>query len=243
MPTFHNDVQQGSQEWLRLRSGLPTASRFSDIITPSGKPSRSAERYLLTLLAERLMGHPCIEHMSMWQQRGSQLESSAVAFYELQSDCSTTPIGFVTTYDGRIGASPDRLVGDDGLLEIKCPSEWQHLSYLLNHGSVAGDYRVQAMGQLMVTERKWLDLLAFHPELPPAMIHIERDEEFIHLLSNAIVTFSLELERQFDICVERGWANRDWRGEAQNHESSEDYSQRDLISALKDSLRELKVNP
>ncbi len=106
---IHN-VQQGSPEWLTLRSGIPTASRFSDIITKSGKPSQSSERYMYTLLAERLMGHPIAEHMSMWQQRGSQLEADAIRFYELQVDADTEPIGFVTSDDGRYGASPDRFV-------------------------------------------------------------------------------------------------------------------------------------
>src|SRR5262245_45091449 len=116
-----HDVVQGSTSWLQLRAGIPTASQFDQIITPSGKPSKSAERYMLTLLAERLMGHPITENVSMWMKRGSEMEADAVAFYQLQTDSDTVPVGFITNDEGTIGASPDRLVGEEGLLEIKCP--------------------------------------------------------------------------------------------------------------------------
>src|SRR6266446_4401434 len=102
-----HDCVQGTSEWLELRAGIPTASAFDMILTPGGKPSKSAERYLYTLLAERLMGHPIQEHVSMWMKRGSQEEKRAVAFYELLQDSNTIPIGFVTNDEGTMGASPD----------------------------------------------------------------------------------------------------------------------------------------
>jgi putative phage-type endonuclease len=206
MPIFHNEVQQGSEEWLRLRSGIPTASRFSDILTKSGKPSASAERYLYTLLAERLIGHPVIEHVSMWQQRGTELEADALSFFELQTDLSARPIGFVTNGEGTWGASPDALVGDDAILEIKCPSEYQHCMMLMQSGSAYEAHKVQVQGQLLVTARRSAWVLSYNPEMPPALTRVERDEPFLKLLSAALNTFSLELERQFAICQERGWA-------------------------------------
>lgn len=189
------DCKQGSTAWLNLRSGIPTASGFSEILTPSGKPSKSAERYMLTLLAERMMGHPVVEHVSMWMNRGSQLEADAVAFYELQRDVETIPIGFVSNDAGTIGASPDRLISDDGLLEIKSPSEHVHMGYLLRTGSSYEAYRVQVQGQMWIAEREWNDVLSFHPELPPALIRIGRDDRFIAVLASAVEAFSLELER------------------------------------------------
>ena len=69
-----HDVKQGSNAWLTLRAGIPTASQFDLILTKSGKPSQSAERYLLTLLAERLMGHPIAEHVSLWMTRRPHLK-------------------------------------------------------------------------------------------------------------------------------------------------------------------------
>ncbi len=199
------DVVQGTEEWLQLRAGIPTASCFDEIITPGGKPSKSAEKYMLKLLAERIMQHPCIEFVSHWQDRGSEEEARAVSFYEFTRDQPTVKVGFITNDEGTIGCSPDRLVGDDGLLEIKVPSEAVHMSYLMGSGSAYEAYKVQMQGQLWVSGKKWNDSLSWHPELPQALLRIERDEPYIKLLSEAVTTFSLELERQFAICVERGW--------------------------------------
>lgn len=203
MPIFH-DVQQGSSAWLELRSGIPTASRFSDILTKSGKLSESSERYLLTLLAERLMGHPVIEHVSMWQQRGTQLESEALAFFQFTTDLPTSPVGFVTNEAKTIGASPDCLVGTDGTLEIKCPSEYQHIGFLLNAGSVVEKHRVQIQGQLWITEREHAWVLSWHPELPPALVKVQREEKFIAMLSAAVNRFSEVLEANYQVLLQYG---------------------------------------
>jgi putative phage-type endonuclease len=203
---IHSCVQ-GTTEWLQLRAGIPTASQFDMILTPGGKPSKSAERYLYTLLAERLIGHPIVEHVSMWMSRGSQMEAEAVAFYELQRDCEARPVGFITNDEGTIGASPDRLVGDSGLLEIKVPSEYIHMQYLMHAGSAYEAYKVQVQGQLMVSGRQWTDVLSWHPELPEALVRIERDPAFILLLGTAVIAFSRVLEEQYAQCIDRGWAS------------------------------------
>ncbi len=104
--------------------------------------------------------------------RGSQMEADAVAFYELQRDCDTVKVGFITNDDGSVGASPDRLVGESGLLEIKVPSEAVHMSYLLGSGSAYEAYKVQMQGQLWVSGKAFNDSLSFHPELPPALLRI-----------------------------------------------------------------------
>jgi hypothetical protein len=199
----HNCIQ-GSSEWLRLRSGIPTASCFDQIITPGGKLSKSAERYLFTLLAERMMGHPCIEAITTWMDRGSRAEEEAVSFYELQRDCATVKVGFLTNDEGTIGASPDRFVGDDGLVEIKVPKEHTHVSYLLTK-AVDQAYYPQVQGQLWVSGRCWADVLSYHPEMPPALIRVERDEKFIALLAAAVTEFSLLLEKYSADVSARGW--------------------------------------
>jgi hypothetical protein len=196
--------QQGTTEWLELRAGIPTASAFDRIITKSGKPSSQAEKYLYTLLAERIMGHPVVEHVSMWMQRGSESEADAVAYYELQRECSTEVIGFVTNDEGTIGASPDRFVGADGLLEIKVPKESTHVGYRLKE-SVDAEYYPQVQGQLWVTGRAWADIMSYHPEMPAALIHVPRDEKFIDLLSKAVLGFSFELESRAEELKSRGW--------------------------------------
>jgi hypothetical protein len=196
---------QGTPEWLHLRAGIPTASEFDKIITPGGKPSKSEESYRYRLLAERCMGHPCAEYISLWMQRGSQMEIDAVRFYELQTDIKTIPVGFITNDSETVGASPDRLVGEDGLLEIKVPAEHTHMGYLLASGGAYEAYKVQVQGQLWVTDRLWVDVLSFHPELPPAMIHIERDEDFINKIESLVIAFSHELEKDYEFVLERGY--------------------------------------
>lgn len=203
MPKLHN-VIQGTSEWLNLRAGIPTASEFDSILTPKGKPSASAERLLFSLLAERIMGRPRIEAVSTWMNRGQEMEQDAVSFYELTREVETVPIGFITNQEGTIGASPDRLVGDDGLLEIKVPAEHTHVSYLLKK-AVDQAYYPQVQGQLWISERTWLDIMSWHPEMPPALIRVERDEEFISLLAAAVGEFSKLLENCSHELVERGW--------------------------------------
>ena len=197
-------VTQGTPEWLAIRAGIPTASCFDKIVTKSGKPSAQAEKYMRRLLAERIMGHPVTEAISYWMGRGNQLEADAVAYYEGVREADTVPVGFVTNDDRTIGASPDRLVGDDGLLEIKVPAEHTHVGYLLTR-AVDAEYYPQVQGQLWVTGRAWSDIMAYHPEMPPALIRVERDDAFIETLASAVTRFSVELERQAVELREKGW--------------------------------------
>lgn len=199
-----HDVLQGTTAWLSLRAGIPTASSFDRIITKSGKPSSQAEKYMHRLLAERMIGRPVTEVTTFWQGRGLQLESEAVAYYEGVRDQDTSLVGFVTNDDRTIGASPDRLVGENGLLEIKVPAEHTHVSYLLTRG-VDAEYYPQVQGQLWVTGRSWLDIMSYHPEMPPALIRVDRDDAFIRVLSAAVTTFSQELERLAAELTEKGW--------------------------------------
>ncbi len=179
------------------------------------------------------MQHPRVEVMSFWMRRGSQMEADAVAFYELQRDCETVPVGFITNDEGTIGTSPDRLVGSDGLLEVKAPKEETHVAYLLQAGSAYEAYKVQTQGQLWLAEREWNDLLSYHSAMPPAIIRIERDEAFIRLLDAALATFCLELERQTQFLEERGWLNGNAKRPRPMSEQDE------LLTALKDSLRDI----
>lgn len=229
------DCVQGTPEWLGLRAGIPTASNFDKIVTPKGAASKQAEKYMFLLLAERLMGHPVEERgYSHWMDRGSEEESRAVSFYEFQRDMETVKVGFITNDAGTIGCSPDRLVGDNGLLEIKVPSEAIHMGYLLETGSAYDEYRVQVQGQLWIAEREFSDVLSWHPELPPALVRIERDEGCIQLLKAAVPAFSLELERQYALCLERGWV----REKPKSKLSAQD----DLLAALRGAMAEVNAS-
>lgn len=199
-----HEVVQGTTEWLALRAGIPTASCFDKILTPTGKASTQAAKYMHQLLAERMMGHPVTEFVSTWMDRGQQLEAEAVAYYELQRDAETTKIGLVTNDARTIGASPDRFVGDDGLLEIKVPKESTHVGYLLTH-EIDAEYRPQVQGQLWVTGRRWSDVLSYHPEMPPALVRVARDEAYIELLDRAVGEFSRRLEAVALDLMGKGW--------------------------------------
>jgi len=190
-----HDVEQGTPAWLKLRLGIPTASEFDKIVTPAqGKLSASSVKYRNYLLAERLMGEPLdsLDNLQ-WIERGKLLEPQAVAQYEFTNDIATEAVGFVTTDDGRIGASPDRLViGMPGCVEIKCPAPQTHVGYMLDGPGT--DYRCQVQGQLWVAEMEWDDFYSFHPSMPPVLIRTFRDESFIDKLSAALVQFCDDLD-------------------------------------------------
>jgi hypothetical protein len=200
-----HECLQGSAIWLSARSGIPTASCFDRIVTPTGKLSTQADAYMHQLLAERMLGRPITDvAVTSWMSRGTMLEGEAISFYESMRELDTVRVGLCTNDAGTIGASPDRLVGEGGLLEIKCPKESTHVGYLLT-GSAGAAYRPQVQGQLMVTGRAWVDLLSYSPDLPHALIRIERDEDYIATLSNALDAFSEQLEAKAAELRERGW--------------------------------------
>lgn len=185
------DVKQGTPEWLIARLGIPTASNFDRIVTKTGKASAQADEYIARLAAEWFLGQSLDEDATEFMQRGIDLEPEAVRFYEFSKDVLTTECGLCITDDGRAGASPDRLVDDDGLLEIKCPAAVTHMGYVI--GGITDKYKVQTQGQLWVTGRAWVDLLSYHPTLPRATVRFERDEKFIALLEEEVGKFAERL--------------------------------------------------
>jgi putative phage-type endonuclease len=193
MPIYH-EFEQRSAEWFQARLGIPTASEFDRIITPkTRKPSAQAEKYMNRLLAEWVLGEPIEEadFLNSYMDRGTELEDSAVKAFEFQAQLKTRAIGLVTTDDGLIACSPDRLVEDMGTLEIKCPSAPVHIAYLRSAGSasVAEEYFCQIQGQLMICQLERSFLISHHPKLPPIVLQITRDDDFIRQLEAALKTF------------------------------------------------------
>lgn len=191
------DVQQGSPEWIQARLGLPTASQFHRIVTAKTmKVSEQAHGYLCELLAERMMGCQVSDLSTPFMERGSALEQQAVALYELDRNVDTIPSGFCLRDDGRVGCSPDRLVGADGGLELKCPSAKVHVEYLLDGAEgVAAKYKPQIQGALWITGRLWWDSLSYHPMMPQALVRAERDPDYIMALAEAVAHFLERLEQ------------------------------------------------
>lgn len=183
-------VRQGTEEWLRARAGIPTASEFHRIVTPTGKPSAQARAYGHRLVAERMTGLADTSQIdTAWMQRGSALEAEAVAWYELERGVTTTEVGLVTTDDGRWGCSPDRLVGERGLLELKCPSAAVHIGYLLD--GLEDKYRPQVQGQLLVSGRDFVDFVSYCPGLPPYTVRTNPDAEYMTTLAGELNAFSI----------------------------------------------------
>ena len=184
------DVVQGTTDWKMARMGLPTASQFGRIISAKTlKPLAGAETYMNELLVEWALGFCEGEDASQFMDRGREMEEDAVAFWELKTGLDTTKVGFITNDAGTMGCSPDRLVGDDGGLEVKCPAAKTHIGYLLNEGDV-GPYAPQVQGALLISEREWWSWFSYHPTLPPAEVRMARDERFIAALASALDEFN-----------------------------------------------------
>ncbi|MCR4332283.1 MAG: YqaJ viral recombinase family protein [Sulfuricaulis sp.] len=189
MPKIH-DVDQRSEAWFALRCGVPTASEFSKLITSTGEPSKSASGYALTLAGEMFAGKPLESwEGNLWTERGNELELAAIQLYEFTNEATTQQVGFVTHDTIEAGCSPDRLVGDDGLLEIKCLKPERHIEaivYFQKHGRCKPDYVQQTQGQLLITGRKWVDLYFYSPDLPVLTVRQEPDRALQMALLSAI---------------------------------------------------------
>lgn len=183
--------EQGSAEWLAARLGVPSASCFDCIITPKTmKPSASQVPYLARLVAEWFLGQPIDDKSTAFMDRGTELEPEAVAYYALVNDADVREVGFCVRDDMDAGCSPDRLVGDDGLLEIKCPGPAAQMAYILGGAaSLAADHYCQVQGQLWVTGRAWVDLLAYHPVLPKVAVRVTPDAAFQTALDETVRAF------------------------------------------------------
>lgn len=176
-----HDVEQRSDEWYALRAGMPTASEFSKIVTSKGEPSKSASDYAITLAAELFAGKPVDAwEGNAWTERGRELETRAIELYEFTRDLDVEPVGFVTDDDGTMGCSPDRFVGSDGLVEVKCLKAENHVKAIIynqKNARLQPNYVQQTQGQMMICARAWCDVVFFHPELPMLVIRAEPDRD------------------------------------------------------------------
>lgn len=185
------DFEQRSEEWFAIRCGKPTASSFDKIVTAKGEPSKQSQKYLYKTAGEHIAGIAEETYQSAAMLRGIELEEEARNLYEMITGREITQVGFCVE-DG-CGCSPDGLVGDDGMIEIKCPIISTHVGYLLDN-KLPTDYIQQVQGQLLVTGRKWCDFVSHYPGLKPLIIRVERDEKFIGLLSIELKLFTDNLK-------------------------------------------------
>ena len=193
------EVVQGSPEWHVLRLGKVTASRVADVIakTKTGWGTSRAN-YLAELIAERLTGEPAATFTNAAMQRGTDKEPDARAAYEFRTDVEVALVGFVDHPEILMtGASPDGLVGDEGLIELKCPNTATHIDTLLGE-EIPAKYITQMQWQMACTGRQWCDFVSFDPRLPEAMRifirRIQRDAEKIASLEKEVSIFLRELD-------------------------------------------------
>lgn len=185
------DCEQNSHEWLEARRGIPTASCFSKILAKGeGKTRR---RYLLDLAAERLTGELAEGFSNAYTDRGHAMEPEARNMYAFQFDVDPRQVGFIRNDDITAGASPDSLIGDDGLLEIKTKLGALQLE-VLESRKLPSEHVVQVQGQLWVTGRSWCDFVSYWPKLPLFVTRVERDEGYISKLAQAVADFNGELD-------------------------------------------------
>lgn len=186
------DCEQGTPEWFACRMGIPTASRFSDVMASGrgGAESKTRRTYMLKLAGEILTGEPMDSFSNAHTERGHEMEPQARSFYAMQKDVDPVLVGFIR--NGSKGASPDSLIGSDGMLEVKTKLPHLMLDVLLR-GEFPADHRAQCQGQLWVAEREWVDLICYYPKMPSFIIRAVRDEPYIKQISDAVDQFNDEL--------------------------------------------------
>lgn len=190
---------QGSDEWRAARCGKVTASRIADVVakTKSGWGA-SRVNYAAELIAERLTGAPAESYVNAAMQWGTDHEAEARMAYEWHADTEVQEVAIVPHPSIPMSAaSPDGLVGDDGLVEIKCPSTATHIDTLMD-GKVPDKYVLQMQWQMACTGRKWCDFVSFDPRMPESMKlfikRIERDDKRIGELERDVELFLREID-------------------------------------------------
>lgn len=186
-------MPQNSEEWYQARLGRVTASCFSDVM--AGGKGITRNKYMLRLAAERLTGMRQDSYSNAAMEAGHEFEPLARAAYEFEHDVAVEQIGLVQSGEW-IAASPDGLVGDNGLLELKCPYTTTHMQYWLDD-RLPPEYRQQVQGQLWVSEREFCDFCSYDGRLKTKNLFVHRvmrDEKFIVEIKSAVNQFVEELQ-------------------------------------------------
>jgi putative phage-type endonuclease len=193
-------MEQRTPEWFQKRLGKVTASRIADLMakTKTG-PGASRANYLAQLVTERLTGTPTEGFQSPAMTWGIEQEAAARAAYSARTGVLVDEVDFVDHPTMQAGASPDGLVGEDGLIEIKCPNTSTMLEYLEDR-TIPTKYRLQIQWQLAVTGRDWCDFVAFDPRLPEHLqllvIREPRNTDLVVEITHEVNRFLAEVERK-----------------------------------------------
>lgn len=194
------NLEQGSEEWKQARLGHVTASNMAEVMSKGKGLGEAVGRYKykVRLVAERLTMTAGESYTNAAMQWGIEQEQFACIAYEAQKETFVDKIGFVLHPDIRwLGVSPDRIVGHEGLIEVKCPNTTTHLDYLFEN-KVPAEYYKQIQCQLWVTGRQWCDFVSYDPRLPKRnqllIVRTERDESLIKEMEAETLKFLAEVE-------------------------------------------------
>ncbi len=184
------ECEQYDEAWWAARNGIPSTSRFKDILAKGRGISRT--KYLRQLAGERITGKAAEQYSNAHMERGLAMESEALAMYEFMNNTETQAVGFVR--NGTAGSSPDRLVGPDGILEIK--TAFPHiLIEAIERDVFPPEHLAQCQGQLWVCHRQWLDLAIYWPGMPLYIRRIGRDSTYIAELKDQVLAFNSDIGR------------------------------------------------
>jgi len=187
------DCEQGSGDWFRARMGIPTASEFATVLANgrNGEASKTRRTYMLKLAGEIITGEPMENYCNGHMERGIALEPEARDFYSFMSDVQLTKVGLIV--NGPKGCSPDSLIGDNGILEIKTALPHLLIDLLLKDEFPTA-HKAQCQGQLWIAEREFVDIAVYWPKLPLFVKRTYRDEAYIAALAAAVDAFNAELQ-------------------------------------------------
>ena len=199
-------MDQGSDEWRTARLGIPTASEFATVMAqrgPRGGEPKGRRTYMLKLIGEILTGEPMYNFSNDHMERGKEMEDEARDAYAFMTDLDPQRIGFLRRGDA--GCSPDSLIGDNGMLEIKTKLAHLQLDCILSD-ELPSEHRAQCQGQLWIAEREWVDFVSYWPGLPLFVKRVFRDEDYIKQLAAAVQAFNAEMNELIARVVQYRWA-------------------------------------
>lgn len=187
------DCVQGSEEWLRARAGMPTASEFHAILAKgrSGDESKTRRTYMHKLAGEIITGEPAEVYTNAHMERGKIMEDEARELYAFLTDDQLERVGFII--NGPKGCSPDALIGTSGILEIKTKLPHLMVEAILKD-EFPPEHKAQCQGALWVAEREWIDLAIYWPRMPLMVKRAYRDDAYIRLLATEVDAFNAELQ-------------------------------------------------
>lgn len=195
-----SDIEQGSLDWHKLRYGWITASRFKDVMAKGQGKTRKT--YLHQLAAEAISDMREEGYSNEYMEWGTETEPQAREMYEFVSGNEVDQVSFIRLDGHKIGCSPDGLIGDNGIIEIKCPKTSTQVETYLS-GKMPTAHRAQVQGQLWIAEREWCDFVSFDPRINGTSsffrFRVFRDDEYIKDIESACFEFEAELAEVIEV--------------------------------------------